>query len=280
MFNRSRGHHRSGLLGRNNSIGLESSTQKREVNPAGMIYLLVRFGDKTKSKSLEVDFLIVDVPTAYNVIIGRPTLHELAHPGRDIVPMVNPILGFRGQEVNPTEMIRLSVRFGDKTKSKSLEVDFLIVDVPTGYNVIIGRPTLHKVKAVIAPCLLQLQLEADDGNIGKMRGDQRTTRECYLVSIKPLIEWTRERGTTEPPKIEKRAKVGPAVLVPETLVIHTLTSSEPPRPRPEVADEVEYLSLEEERPERTVQLGHDIAAAGRQSLVSLLQEYKDVFAFC
>ncbi|KAJ8425281.1 hypothetical protein Cgig2_027583 [Carnegiea gigantea] len=41
-----------------------------------MIHLPVHFGDKTKSKSLEVDFLVVDMPMAYNVILGRPTLHN------------------------------------------------------------------------------------------------------------------------------------------------------------------------------------------------------------
>jgi len=68
-------------------------------------------------------------------------------------------------------MICLPVRFGDKTKFKSLEVDFLVIDVPTAYNVILGWPTLHKVEAVIAPYLLQLQFERDDGTIGEMRGD-------------------------------------------------------------------------------------------------------------
>jgi len=60
------------------------------------------------------------------------------HPRRDIVPLVNPILGFGGKEVNPTGMICLPVCFCDKTKSKSLEVDFLVVDVPAAYNVILG----------------------------------------------------------------------------------------------------------------------------------------------
>ncbi|KAJ8434638.1 LOW QUALITY PROTEIN: hypothetical protein Cgig2_032916 [Carnegiea gigantea] len=45
-------------------------------------------------------------------------------------------------------MIRLPVHFGNKNKFRSLEVDFLVVDVPTTYNVIIGRPALHRVKAV------------------------------------------------------------------------------------------------------------------------------------
>ncbi|KAJ8420551.1 hypothetical protein Cgig2_003510 [Carnegiea gigantea] len=77
-------------------------------------------------------------------IITWDFMNRLAHPGRDIVPMANPILGFGGQEVHPTGMICLLVRFGDKTTFKSLEVDFLIVDVPTAYNIIIGRPTLHR----------------------------------------------------------------------------------------------------------------------------------------
>ncbi|KAJ8448914.1 hypothetical protein Cgig2_030770 [Carnegiea gigantea] len=66
------------------------------------------------------------------------------HPRCDIVPLVHPILGFGGQEVNPMGMIRLSVHFGDKLKSKNLEVDFLVVDVATTHNVILGCPALHK----------------------------------------------------------------------------------------------------------------------------------------
>ena len=72
--------------------------------------------------------------------------------------------------MNPMGMIRLLVHFGDKIKSKNLEVDFLVVDVPTAYNVILRRLILYKVKAVIAPYLLQLQFEADDGSVSDMRG--------------------------------------------------------------------------------------------------------------
>ena len=61
------------------------------------------------------------------------------------------ISGSGGQEVNPTGMICLPLCFGDKTKARNLEVDFLVVDVPTAYNVILGRCTMHKVKVFIAP---------------------------------------------------------------------------------------------------------------------------------
>ncbi|KAJ8446514.1 LOW QUALITY PROTEIN: hypothetical protein Cgig2_027476 [Carnegiea gigantea] len=77
-------------------------------------------------------------------IITWDCLKKLVHPGRDIVPLVHPILGFGGQEVNSTGMIRLPVRFDNKLRSKNLEVNFLVVDVPTAYNVILRHPTLHK----------------------------------------------------------------------------------------------------------------------------------------
>ncbi|KAJ8432685.1 hypothetical protein Cgig2_034011 [Carnegiea gigantea] len=86
-----------------------------------------------------------------------------------------------GREVNPTGMIRLPLQFGNKIKARKLEVDFLVVDVPITYNVILGRPTLHKVKADITSYLLQLQLEADDGSVETLQGDQRIARECYLL---------------------------------------------------------------------------------------------------
>ncbi|KAJ8438076.1 hypothetical protein Cgig2_025481 [Carnegiea gigantea] len=69
---------------------------------------------------------------------------KLTYPGRNIVPLVHPILSFEGQDVNPIRVIRLPLRFRDKVKAKNLEVDLLVVDVPTAYNIILGQPTLHK----------------------------------------------------------------------------------------------------------------------------------------
>ncbi|KAJ8426122.1 hypothetical protein Cgig2_005767 [Carnegiea gigantea] len=76
-------------------------------------------------------------------------------------------------------------------KVRNLEVELLVVDVPTAYNVILGRPTLHK-------------FEADDGSISKLQGDQQIAQECYLISIQPLAEQSIKRGPTRPPPSDKR----------------------------------------------------------------------------
>jgi len=93
---------------------------------------------------------------------------------------------------------------------------------------ILGHPTLHKAKAVIALYLLQLQFEADDKSVGEMHGDQRTARESYLVSITPLAEQTKKHGLDEPSQVEKRARAGPVTMIPKVLIIYiggTLTAS-------------------------------------------------------
>jgi len=147
-------------------------------------------GEGPRFTSPHNDPLVVEMIVA---IITWDCLRKLKYSEREIVPLVHPILGFGGQEVNSTGMIRLPLRFGDKAKARTLEVDFLVVDMPTAYNVILGWLTLHKVKSVIAQYLLQLQFKADDRNVGTMQGDQRTTRECYLISIRSLVERTTER---------------------------------------------------------------------------------------
>jgi len=106
-----------------------------------------------KVASAIVRRILVDIGSSVDIITWD-YLKKLKHPGREIVPLVHPILGFGGQEVNPTRMIYLPLRFRDKAKARNIEVDFLVVDVPTTYNVILERPTLHKVKAVIASHLL------------------------------------------------------------------------------------------------------------------------------
>ncbi|XP_021863562.2 uncharacterized protein [Spinacia oleracea] len=53
-------------------IGFSGAT----VYPEGSIRLPVRMGKGTSARDLMVDFLVIKVPAAYNVIIGRPFVHD------------------------------------------------------------------------------------------------------------------------------------------------------------------------------------------------------------
>ncbi|KAJ8431110.1 LOW QUALITY PROTEIN: hypothetical protein Cgig2_015678 [Carnegiea gigantea] len=120
---------------------------KTEQRPRVMVPIMV-FGGKEAPRfaSLYNDPLVVEMKVASAI----DCLKKLTYPGHNIVLLVHPILGFGGQEVNPTGMIRLPLCFVDKLKARNVEVDFLVVDVPTAYNVILGRPTHHKRKPGLA----------------------------------------------------------------------------------------------------------------------------------
>ncbi|KAJ8435963.1 hypothetical protein Cgig2_017501 [Carnegiea gigantea] len=118
-----------------------------------------------------------------------------------------------------------------KSMTGNLEVDFLAIDVPTTYNVILGRPTLHRVKPVIASYLLELQYEADDGSVGKLQGDQWTAWECYLVSIRPLVERSSEHRLAKQLPSDKKPRITLPLPV-KTMTVCTLTSADLGRSHP------------------------------------------------
>jgi len=40
---------------------------------------------------------------------------------------------------------------GDKESLRIIKINFLVVDIPMGYNVILERSTLNAIKAVVGP---------------------------------------------------------------------------------------------------------------------------------
>lgn len=61
-----------------------------------------------------------------------------------------PVIGFSRITVYPEGSIRLLVKVGKGEAARDLMVDFLVIKVPTSYNVIIGRPFIHDAHAVVS----------------------------------------------------------------------------------------------------------------------------------
>ena len=58
------------------------------------------------------------------------------------------------------------------------QLDFLVVDCPFSYNVIIGRPTFNRWKAVTSTYCLKVKFLTKN-SVGEVKGDQVLARECY-----------------------------------------------------------------------------------------------------
>ena len=117
-------------------------------------------------------------------IITLGCFKKLQYIEKGLEAMGMPLVGFGGQTTYPLGTKKLLVRVGDKDNLRTVDVNFLVVDILIAYNVILGCPTLSAIKTFIAPYLLLMEFEVDDSQVRKFYGDQKMARECYYVSLK------------------------------------------------------------------------------------------------
>ncbi|GMN65609.1 hypothetical protein TIFTF001_034668 [Ficus carica] len=61
-------------------------------------------------------------------------------------------------------------------------VEFIVVDRPSVYNVILGRPTLNAIKEVVSTYHLAMKFPTE-GGVGVFRGNQEGARKCYMEAV-------------------------------------------------------------------------------------------------
>jgi len=78
------------------------------------------------------------------------------------------------------------VRIVDRESSRTVETNFLVIDILMACNVILGHLICNAIQAVVAPYLLLIQFELYDVAVRKLYGDQKMAKERYYVSLKSL----------------------------------------------------------------------------------------------
>ncbi|XP_021762916.1 uncharacterized protein LOC110727646 [Chenopodium quinoa] len=100
-------------------------------------------------------------------------------------PLVSyPIIGFNGSTVRPEGSIVLPVRLGDGPSARDVMEEFLVVNVPSAYNAIIGRPIIHDVQAVVSTYHLTIAYVSNLGVVEKVHGGQVMAKSCYVTALK------------------------------------------------------------------------------------------------
>ena len=94
----------------------------------------------------------------------------------------SPLVSFIGDKVILKGVVNLTIIAGTYPAQVSKEINFLVVDCLSMYNVILGRPTLNKLKVVMSTYYLKVKFLITHG-IGEIRGDQVLVRECYLAAL-------------------------------------------------------------------------------------------------
>ena len=115
-------------------------------------------------------------------ILYLPAYQQMKLDKDKLRPMDASLVGFTGDRVCPVGIITLPIIVGHYPKTVSKTVDFLVINCPSAYNDIIGRPMLNRLQAVTSTYHLLIKFLTEHG-IGEIRGDQIAARECYLASL-------------------------------------------------------------------------------------------------
>ena len=95
---------------------------------------------------------------------------------------------------------------GTYSRQLTRQLDFLAIDYPSSYNVIIGRLTLNHWKSAISTYCLKVKFPIENG-VGDVKEDQVLARECYqaVLAAKENHTWMIEEK--EENKVETLEKV-------------------------------------------------------------------------
>ena len=172
--------------------------------------------------------------------------------GREKLEPVNTHLaGFSGEKVLPLGSIQLVLTLGEPPRQATTTARFLIVDAPSAYNMLLGRPSLNGIKAIPSAYHMIIKFPTIHG-VGMVRGDQRVARECYTASMK-------QRAVDN-------------VNVDELDMRYEVLS------RPEPLEELEPISLDDD-PEHLAYIGSKLGEDLKSLLTQFLKQNRDVFSW-
>ena len=177
-------------------------------------------------------------------IIYLPAFQQLKLDLKRLRPFESPLISFSGDRVYPKGIVTLTITVGTHPRQLTRQLDFLVVDCPSSYNVIIGRPTLKKWKAATSTYCMKVKFLTDNG-ASKVKRDQILTRECYqaILAAKENRTWMIEE------KEENKMEA------------------------------LETITLTEGEITKTTGIGTTLSPEMRTKLVQFLKENLDVFAW-
>ena len=115
-------------------------------------------------------------------IIYLPAFQQLKLDLGRLYPFDFPLVSFSADRVYPKGIVMLTVTVGTYPWQLTRQLDFLVVDCPLSYNVIIGRPTLNCWKSAMSTYCLKVKFLIKNG-VGEVKGDQVLARKCYQAVL-------------------------------------------------------------------------------------------------
>ncbi|XP_042410818.1 agamous-like MADS-box protein AGL80 [Zingiber officinale] len=101
----------------------------------------------------------------------------------ELLPMMTPLYDFTGNEVLSIVQTKLSISLGEGPLKRTRTTNFVVVNTPSGYNVILGRLALNEFRAVVFTYCQKIKFPVDD-KVGGVKGDLLAIQRCYIEMVR------------------------------------------------------------------------------------------------
>lgn len=110
----------------------------------------------------EVSKVLIDQGSFVKILYWK-TFPQMDLSDNLIVPFHEQIVRFAGERVDTRGYVDLRTRLGTAREGEDKKIQYLLVDVNTSYNVLMGRPCLNAYSAIVSTPHLTLKYPTDRG---------------------------------------------------------------------------------------------------------------------
>ncbi|KAM2350292.1 hypothetical protein ACFX1X_013715 [Malus domestica] len=218
--------------------------------------------------NFEVRRILVDTGASVNIMFVE-AFRALNVAEHLLDRSISPLISISGDIVQPLGSIHLPFTIGTDLYTATITTNFLVVDCPTAYNVILGRTCINDLKAMVSTHMLLMKFSTPYGN-GYIRGDQLSARSCYNTLVKQQhLHVPKETLSIH----DQVIKTNPNEA---NLDLHS-DNSQPDDPRDDSftqqaqpVEELEKVSISKDYPNRLVKIGTTLSPPIRLALISFL----------
>ncbi|XP_015949652.1 uncharacterized protein LOC107474542 [Arachis duranensis] len=115
-------------------------------------------------------------------ILFKSTFDKLGLQDKELKAYPNSLFGLGDTPIQPLGYISLHTTLEKGTRSRTLNTDYIVVNVSSAYNALIGRTILNQLAAVVSTPYLCMKFPTLEG-IATIKRDQKLARRCYNESL-------------------------------------------------------------------------------------------------
>ncbi|KAL0448327.1 UNVERIFIED_CONTAM: hypothetical protein Slati_1389100 [Sesamum latifolium] len=164
-------------------------------------------------------------------------------------------------------MVSLPLTMRRGTTRKTCLLKFLVVDVPSAYNVILARLTLNTFQAVVSTYHMKIKFSTP-GGVGEVQGDPLQSRECYVEAVRK----EQKRNVDDAPTQVPPGKKGKTLEEKDSEGAETYAKVQP-------AEELLNIEIMPGNPNKTTRIGSHLGEEAKKQVTLCLQRNTDIFAW-